>query len=251
MCKLVKSLYGLKQAPRAWNAKFTGYLPTMGFQMSHSDTIPFVKHDREDVIALLLYADDLILIGSNSSIMQAVIQELNEVFELINMRKLSYFLGLQIQYKEIRDIFINQSKYAKDLIHKAGMDSCKPTTTPCKPHTQMLATKGTLLSDPTEYRSLVGALQYLTFTRPDLSYVVNVACQYMTNPTNVHFNLVKRILRYVQGLIQCGLTYSASSNTSITAFSDFDWAPDPNTRRSAISFAVYIRLNLISWQSKK
>ena len=108
----------------------------------------------------------------------------------------------------------------------------------------MLATKGTLLSDPIEYKSLVGALQYLTFTRPDLSYIVNVACQYMTNPTNVHFNLIKRILRYAQGLIQCGLTYSASSDTSITAFTDSDWVANPNTRRSVIGFVVYMRLNL-------
>lgn len=81
------------------------------------------------------------------------------MFELIDMGKLSYFLGLQFQYKENEDIFINQSKYAKDLIHKAGIDSCKPTTILCKPHTQLLATEGTLLFDPTEYRSLVGALQ--------------------------------------------------------------------------------------------
>lgn len=103
-------------------------------------------------------------------------------FELKDIGKLSYFLGLQIQYKENGDIFINQSKHAKDLIDKARMNSCKPTTTTYKPHTQLLATKGTLLSDPNEYRSLVGALQYLTFTRPNLSYTVNVACQYMTNP---------------------------------------------------------------------
>ena len=124
------------------------------------------------------------------------------------MSMLSYFLGLQIQYKENGDIFINQSKYAKDLIHKVGMDTCKPTTTPCKPHTQVLASEGTPFLDPTMYRSLVGALQYLIFTMPDLAYVVNLACQYMTTPTYIQFGLVKRILRNVHGTIQCGLTFS-------------------------------------------
>lgn len=73
----------------------------------------------------------------------------------------------------------------------------------------------------------------------------------MNQPTDENFNIVKRILRYVQGTIHCGLTYSASSDNSITTFSDFDWATDPNTRRSITGFVVYMGLNLISWQSKK
>ncbi|KAM1579597.1 hypothetical protein ACFXTI_041509 [Malus domestica] len=251
VCKLVKSLYGLKQAPRAWNVKFTGYLPAMGFQMSQADTSLFIKHDGIDVIALLLYVDDIILTRANASKVQYVIQELSDVFDLKDMGKLSYFLGLQVEYKTNGDIFINQSKYATDLIHKAGMDSCNPTATPCKPQTQFLASEGTLLDDPSIYRSLVSVLQYLTFTRPDLSYAVNLACQYMTNPTHEHFGLVKRILRYVQGTIQCGLTYSSSSDNSITAFSDSDWAADPNTKRSITGFVVFMGQNMISWQSKK
>lgn len=94
-----------------------------------------------------------------------------------------------------------------------------------------MASKGTLLADHTAYRSLVGALQYLTFTRPYLSYSVNVACQYMNSPNDVHYALVKRILQYVQGTIHCGHTYFASLDQSITAFSDLEWAADPNTRK--------------------
>ena len=142
VCKLVQSLYGLKQAPRAWNSKFTGYLPAMGFQMSQSDNSLFVKYDGTDAIALLLYVDDIILIGSSSTKVQPVIQELGDVFELKDMGKLSYIMGLQIQYKDNGVIFVNQSKYAKDLIYKAGKDTCKPTSTPCKPHTQLLASDG-------------------------------------------------------------------------------------------------------------
>ncbi|KAM2196223.1 hypothetical protein ACFX1R_030129 [Malus domestica] len=251
VCKLVKSLYGLKQAPRAWNAKFTGYLPAMGFIMSQSDTSLFVKHDGVDVIALLLYVDNIILTGSNPIKVQAVITELGDVFDLKDMGKLSYFLGLQIEYKSNGDIFLSQSKYAQDLLHKVGMDDCKSVTTPCRPHTQFLDSDGTPLADPTLYRSLVGALQYITFTRPDLAYAVNAACQYMNTPTAVHYDLVKRILRYVQGTISYGLTYSSSSDSSLVAFSDSDWAADPNTRRSITGFVVYLGHNPISWQSKK
>ncbi|CAN6699275.1 unnamed protein product [Malus baccata var. baccata] len=169
----------------------------MGFIMSQSDNSLFVKHDGVDVIALLLYVDDIILTGSNPIKVQAVITELGDVFDLKDMGKLSYFLGLQIEYKSNGDIFLSQSKYAQDLLHK------------------FLESDGTPLADPALYRSLVGALQYITFTRPDLAYAVNAACQYMNTPTEVHYDLVKRILRYVQG------------------------------------FVVYLGHNPISWQSKK
>ncbi|KAM1422622.1 hypothetical protein ACFX2I_004733 [Malus domestica] len=251
VCKLVKSLYGLKQAPRAWNSKFTSYLPALGFTPSLSDSSLFVKTDNEDIILLLLYVDDIILTGSNSIKVQGIINNLAAVFDLKDMGRLSYFLGLHIHYNDDGSLFISQSKYAADLLKKAGMESCKPTSTPFKPHTQILASEGTLLPDPSQYRSIVGALQYLTFTRPDLAYSVNMVCQFMTAPTDAHFHLVKRILRYIQGTISYGLCYTKSDNFHINAYSDSDWAADITTRRSLSGFVVYIGSNPVSWQSKK
>ena len=105
-----------------------------------------------------------------------MITNLSEVFDLKDMGKLAYFLGLHITYKSNGDLFINPEKYAKDLIHKACMDDCKSCSTPCKPHNQVLTSDGSLLSDPTLYRSFVGGLQYLTFTRPDITFAVNIVC---------------------------------------------------------------------------
>ncbi|XP_050133157.1 uncharacterized mitochondrial protein AtMg00810-like [Malus sylvestris] len=90
------------------------------------------------------------------------------------MGKLTYFLGLQIQYRDNRDMFISQAKYAKELIKKAEMESCKPTPTPSKPHTQLLMSDGQPLAD------IVSAFQYLTFTRPDIAYSVNVVANINT-----------------------------------------------------------------------
>ncbi|XP_017182070.1 uncharacterized mitochondrial protein AtMg00810-like [Malus domestica] len=167
------------------------------------------------------------------------------------MGRLTYFLGLHMQYKPDGSLFINQSKYAKELLSKAGMTSCKPAPTPSKPHTQLLVSEGTPMEDLTLYKSVVGALQYLTFTRPDISHAVNVLCQYMTQPTDPHFFLVKRILRYLQGTLDCGITYIPSKDINISAFSDADWAADVNTRRSISRYVVYVGDNPISWQSKK
>ncbi|KAM3001281.1 hypothetical protein FF2_037593 [Malus domestica] len=251
VCKLLKSLYGLKQAPSAWNSKFTSYLVTMGFTASVSDTSLFIKTDNNDIIILLLYVDDIILTGSCVTKVQLVVQELSSVFDLKDLGKLTYFLGLQIQYKPNEDIFVNQSKYIKDLLHKAGMDSCKPANTPCKPHNQMMMTEGELLSDPSSYRSIIGSLQYLTFTRPDIAFAVNTVCQHMHSPTEVHFGSVKRILRYLHGTMQHGIVYSSQSQIHLTAFSDSDWAADLNTRRSVTGYIVFLGDNPISWQSKK
>ncbi|XP_050141134.1 uncharacterized mitochondrial protein AtMg00810-like [Malus sylvestris] len=249
--RLLKSLYGLKQAPRAWNSKFTSYLPTLGFVTSLSDTSLFVKEDHGDVILLLLYVDDIIVTGSNASKIQSMITSLAAVFDFKDMGKLTYFLGLHIQYNQDGSIFINQSKYERDLLKMAGMEHCKPTSTPSKPHTQLLESEGIPMTDPTLYRSLVGALQYLTFSRPDIAYAVNMVCQFMQSPTDSHFHLVKRILRYLQGTLTCGLNYTKNEDISIAAYSDSDWATDINTRRSITGYVVYLGSNPISWQSKK
>ena len=251
VCKLVKSLYGLKQAPRAWNAKFTSYLTVLGFQVSLSDSSMFVKEVNTDVIILLLYVDDILITGLNPILIQSVIDDLAGVFYLKALGQLTYFLGLQIHYKSNGDIFVNQEKCIKDLIHKAGMDNCRPCSTPCQPHHSVLVAEGELLSEPTLYRSLVGVLQYLTFTRPDIAFAVNNVCQFMSAPTDVHFGLVKRILRFLQGTMNCGLTFTAGTALQIKGYSDSDWATDVNTRRSITGYVIFLGANHVSWQSKK
>lgn len=136
------------------------------------------------------------------------------------MGRLNYFLGLQISYKPNGDIFVNQSKYNIDFTHKAGMDSCKLATTSCKPHNSLLIIEGEPLTDPTLYRSIVGSLQYLTFTRSDIAFSINSVCQFMKSPTDIHLGVVKRILRYLKSTVQSGIVYSADVEPNLNAFSD-------------------------------
>ncbi|CAN6566794.1 unnamed protein product [Malus baccata var. baccata] len=186
-----------------------------------SDTSLFTKKDHSDIVILLLYVDDIILTGSNPATIQLVIKELHAVFDLKDLGKLTYFLGLLVKYQDNGDIFVNQAKYIKDLIHKAGIDSCKPTPTPCKPHSSLLITEVTSLANPSLYKNLVGSLQYLTFTRPYIAFAVNFVCQYMTNLTDIHLGAVKRIIRYLQGTIQAGIVYSAIAEPCLSAFSEY------------------------------
>ena len=254
VCLLRKSLYGLKQAPRAWNEKFTSFLPSLGFSSSHSDPSLFIRHSDNGMVALLLYVDDIVITGSDSKGMHEVISELSLVFDMKDLGFLSYFLGLEV-LKTKNGLFLCQTKYAKDLLIKTGMDTIRACNSPCLPHCQMTKDQGVLLADPTSYRSIVGALQYLTFTRPDIAYAVNTVCQFMTAPTDVHFAAVKRILRYLQGSIHKGLSYSSTGGlnnaVNIKAYCDADWAGEVIQRRSTTGFVVYLGLCPISWQSKK
>ena len=130
------------------------------------------------------------------------------------------------------------------------MQHCSPCSTPCVPHVRLSATEGTPLIDVHAYRSLVGALHYLTFTRPDLSFAVHQVCQFMNAPTSIHLTAAKRILRYLQGTLDHGLHYTPGP-TTLSAFTDADWAGDPNDRRSTSDLLVFLGHNPITWSAKK
>jgi hypothetical protein len=118
-------------------------------------------------------------------------------------------------------------------------------------YTSKLSSDGVIFYDPTLYRSLTGALQYLTLTRTELSYAVQQACLFMHDPRVPHYNHVKSILRYVKGTIDHGLRINPSPPASLTAYSDADWAGCLDTRRSTSGYYVYLGNNLISWSSKR
>ncbi|XP_071738902.1 secreted RxLR effector protein 161-like [Rutidosis leptorrhynchoides] len=130
------------------------------------------------------------------------------------------------------------------------MATCHPCRTPVEPGDK-LTTHGPPVKDPTLYRSLAGALQYLTFTRPDISYAVQQICLFMHDPREQHLHALKRILRYIQGTTDLGLQLYASSPTNLVAYSDADWAGCPTTRRSTSGYCVFLGNNLLSWSSKR
>ncbi|XP_068338891.1 uncharacterized mitochondrial protein AtMg00820-like [Pyrus communis] len=101
-----------------------------------------------------------------------------------------------------------------------------------------------------QYRSIVRVLQYLTFTRLDIAFSVNQACQFMHNPMKSHVIAVKRIIRYLKGTSEYGIQFR-SGPIYMQSYSDTDWAGDPNDRRSTSGFIVFLGLNPISWASKK
>ena len=250
VCKLEKALYGLKQAPRAWNSRFSTYLQQLGFVTTKSDASLFVYKQQGQLAYLLLYVDDIILTGSSKQLLHNITMKLKSEFPMTDMGTLGYFLGIKVDHNKA-GIFLSQKQYALDIIQRAGMKDCKPLSTPADVNSKLAAEAEDKIADPKQYRSLAGALQYLTFTRPDIAYEVQQVCLFMHDPRQSHLHALKRIIRYVQGTAAFGLQMYKSSSNAITAYSDADWAGCPDTRRSTSGYCVYIGDNLISWSSKR
>ncbi|XP_019176880.1 PREDICTED: uncharacterized protein LOC109172183 [Ipomoea nil] len=137
-----------------------------------------------------------------------------------------------------------------DLLNRAGMVDCKPLATPAST-TQAVTPSDEPFDNPTQYRRIVGALQYLTITRLDLCYAVNRSCQFMHTLTVEHWAMVKRVLRYIKGTLDYGLRLSCSPTASIHAYSNSDWAGCLIDWKSTSGYAVFFRTNLIFWLSRK
>ncbi|GJX61520.1 ribonuclease H-like domain-containing protein [Tanacetum coccineum] len=217
VCHLQKSLYGLKQAPQAW---FQRFATRIGFHHSKTDASLF-----------------------------RIIDSLHKEFVLTDLGSLNYFLGISAQ-RTASGLFLSQSKFAEEIIEKVHMQQCNPCRTPVDIESK-IRPEGAPVADPTLYRSLVGALQYLTFTHPDLSYAVQQVCLYMHDPREPHLLALKRILRYVRGTLDHGLRLHASSMTQLVAYTDADWAGCPVTRRSTSGYCVFLGDNLLSWSAKR
>ncbi|KAE8735348.1 hypothetical protein F3Y22_tig00000340pilonHSYRG00251 [Hibiscus syriacus] len=216
VCKLHKAIYGLKQAPRAWFERLKAYLQSEGFCLAKSDASLYVRKTSDSLVYLLVYVDDIILTGDKEVVVQSVIDRLNAQFSLKDLGPLHFFLGVEVSY-EGGDVVLSQQKYIQDLLQKHGFGEVKSLPTPMVSNIKLSAKEGTPLEDAAQYRSIVGALQYIVITRPDVVFAVNRVCQFMQAPLDVHFLAVKRILRYLQGTIDFGLRFTPSSRMALTA----------------------------------
>jgi hypothetical protein len=252
ICRLTKALYGLKQAPHAWHARLATALRAHGFTPCTADSSLFLLQKPQVTMYLLVYVDDIILVSSSQSAADALVRSLGADFAVKDLGKLHYFLGVEVAPRA-NGLVMTQKKYSLDLLQRAGMLKCKTTTTPMSTTDKITAVDGELLSstDATEYRSIVGGLQYLTITRPDISYAINRVCQYLHAPRDTHWSAVKCILRYIRLTVSYGLHLRPNPSGVLSAYSDADWAGSPDDRRSTGGYAVFFGSNLIVWSARK
>ncbi|KAK1415763.1 hypothetical protein QVD17_31549 [Tagetes erecta] len=261
VCLLHKALYGLKQAPRAWFHRLSTALQNLGFIGSKTDPSLFIYSSQGTLLYMLVYVDDIILTGNNPEAINRVVHNLSKTFAVKDMGALSYFLGIEITPRG-SDVLFSQRKYINDLLARTNLTKAKPVPSPITTSANLALGDSPEFDDPVKYRQVVGALQYVTISRPDVTYAVNKVCQFMHAPTNNHWSAVKRILRYLRGTSDYGLLFKHNSGTllhaytdsdfhSLSAFSDADWAGCPDDRRSTGGYAIYLGSNLVSWSARK
>ncbi|RVW25594.1 Retrovirus-related Pol polyprotein from transposon TNT 1-94 [Vitis vinifera] len=201
-------------------------------------------------IYLVVYVDDIVITGSDQDGIQKLKQHLFTHFQTKDLGKLKYFLGIEIAQSS-SGVVLSQRKYALDILEETGMLDCKPVDTPMDPNVKLVPGQGEPLGDPGRYQRLVGKLNYLTITRPDISFPVSVVSQFLQSPCDSHWDAVIRILRYIKSTPGQGVLYENRGHTQVVGYTDADWAGSPTDRRSTSGYCVFIGGNLISWKSKK
>ncbi|XP_019159924.1 PREDICTED: uncharacterized protein LOC109156527 [Ipomoea nil] len=192
----------------------------MGFSASKTDVSLFYYSADGCQVFLLVYVDDIIMMGSNATLISTLLGRLATAFKIRDLGKPRFFLG--IETVDTKDgMILSQRRYMTDLLNCAGMVDCKQLAMPAST-TQAVTSSDEPFDNPTQYRRIVGALQ-----------------------------LVKRVLRYIKGTLDYGLRLSSFPTAFIHAYSDSDWTSCPIDRKNTSGYAVFLGTNLISWLSRK
>lgn len=226
---------------------------SFGFISAKSDQSLFIKATHIHHIYLLVDVDDILIKGKDHKGITDLVHNLNEAFALKDLGELSYFLGIQVSEQPNGHIHLSQRKYIIDILTHAKMQSAKSMNTPMTNGLKLSGHGSEPFQDTQLYRSIVGAIQYATITSLEITYCVNRVCQSMQTPLESHWQAVKRILRYLSGILHFGLNLQSNSHQAmiLEGYCDADWASDRDDRHLTSGFCVFLGSNLISWQSKK
>jgi hypothetical protein len=249
VCKLKKALYGLKQAPRAWYGRIDSFLTSLGFTKSKVDPNLYFKVMNDEPVILLLYVDDLFLTGEEKFITECK-KKLIAEFEMKDLGLVHYFLGLEV-WQSPEKIFLNQGKYAVEILKRFDMLECKSMNTAMETKLKLLVDTSSELIDAMLYRQVIGSLMYLTNTRPDICFVVNTLIQFLVEPRRVHLVATKHVMRYLKGTLDCGLSYDGDHDFRLSGYTDSDWAGSVSDRKSTLGCCLNLGSAMISWQSRK
>ena len=208
MCKLKKAIYGLKQTPRSWYIKIDSFFKQQGFIKSKNDSSLYIKKDKErNVYLISLYVDDLVITGGSYQLIADIKSTMSQEFEMKDLGDLHYFLGIAF-WRESSKTIITQSKYAREILDRFQMSECKSVSTHLDQNVKLYIGDGSKEADGTLYCQLVGSLNYLTTTRPYLSYFVSILSQFLSKPCETHWKAAKQVLIYLKGTVNYGILYT-------------------------------------------
>ncbi|GJU65156.1 retrovirus-related pol polyprotein from transposon TNT 1-94 [Tanacetum coccineum] len=237
-------------APRAWYDTLSKFLLAQGFSKGVVDPTLFIRKTGKHTLHVQIYVDDIIFASTDPKDCDRFSNEMSSKFQMSMMGQISFFLGLQISQNP-RGIFINQSKYANEILKKFDLHKSDPVDTPMVERTKLDEDLSGIPVDQTQYRSMIGSLMYLTASRPDLVFAVCMCARYQSKPIKKHLEAVKRVFRYLQGTINMGLWYPKDTVMALTPYADADHAGCQDTRRSTSGTSQFLGDKLVSWSLKK
>jgi hypothetical protein len=252
VCKLQRSLYGLKQAPRCWNKKFKNMLLSFDLKETKADPCVFVSTKNEQLLIVAIFVDDGIIAATNDEQVDMMVKYLKNNFET-KAGELDHFLGIEIDQRPDGSIFIHQSSYCQRVLERFNIWEANALCIPADPQHSLDPN----LSESTQagevpYRESVGSLLYLSqITRPDITFAVNLVSRYLEKPLIIHWNAVKRILKYLKGTFNYGLIYDSSVKLKLCGYSDADYAGDTTTRRSTSGSIFMMTNGIVAWCSQR
>lgn len=248
VCKLSKSIYGLPQSGRQWNERMNEIMKAVGMERMKEDPCVYVYHQGRKVIILGVYVDDFIVVGTDTQIIDDVINKIRKSLTLTESENKN-FLSLEILETE-NGLELSQTSYVTKIIEKYGLLECNSAKTPLDPQQDLDNFIDSPKADSTLFQEMLGSLMYLSVgTRPDISYSVSKLSQYCKDPRQIHLAAMRRIYKYIKGTSGHRLNYDNISE-ELSISTDASW----NSSIDAKSFGGYvvkIGNNLISWKSKK
>lgn len=250
VCLLKKSLYGLKQASRAWNEKVHDVLIHHGYKQLKSEKCVYIKDYNQEKVIIALYVDDFFVFSNNKVGKNEIYDILKNKFKIKILGPVKQVLGMKVDRNKDKGILkLSQGQYIKNLLIKFGMTNCHKASTPMEVNLKL--EKASSCDTMYPYQELIGSIMYLAVcTRPDIAYVCSKLSQYNTCFNKTHWLAAKRVLRYLLGTIDYGLTYRKGGST-VEISSDADWAGDIVDRRSYTGLISKFGSSVINWESRK
>lgn len=234
VCLLKKSLYGLKQAPRQWNKRIHDFFTAYNLTQSEADACLYYTICNNNKLYVILYVDDGIICGDNSSQINNFLYKLKAEFK-VKSSESEFFVGMLIKGdRENKTLKLFQSAYVHKILSRFNNDKSKSLSTSADPNVKFVKTNiNKNVNSNFKYREAIGSLMFLMVgTRPDLAYIISVLSQFAENPDDSHWNGVKRVFRYLKGTTDYRISFGKNHDNSLVAYSDSDWAGDINTRKS-------------------
>ena len=202
--------------------RFSSVVQEFDVLRSTADHSVFYHHNSSGrCIYLVVYVDDIVITVNDQDGIQKLKQHLFTHFQTKDLGKLKYFLGIEIAQCS-SGVVLSQRKYALDILEEIGMLDCKPVDTPMDPNVKLVPGQGESLGDPGRYRRLIGKMNYLTITWPDISFPMNVVSQFLQSPCDSHWDAVIRIFRYIKSTPGQGLLHENRGHTQVVSYTDAD-----------------------------